>query len=493
MYCTSLPIGMWRDSVKTVDTEIMKHHSSNFDAMTPLRIVMAAIALAATLLLHVSLTHGILTWLLEHIISGTLAGAKVINTMQGCGMPSRKTTEMDVRIMLCNGRKSHPLDLLQRPGHDFSAKINFVADHFVREILQGRSPRLPSSNPIATACHPTERQAAVKAGYAIGSPAAEFGCGLLEPFHQDAVCRPTHGRIFWPLDYRQRQNQSGWWSPENALYRLALYRLRQAPATEVASVIASELLRVRAPVEARVAALRHRLGSYGASLCLQHTNLAASKQARQTLQEEASRALREMGELLVLVVSDDKPFVETLAAANPNVTLVALRNVSREDAAHAAGCSRASSPLGWACVGPRREEAPRIRTLPPLRRSQGLVRWVVTSFESEAEEILVTARLLAAPLVLAANLATDLGMLALTTALQQGHVPRVLDLHRPSLWVTRQGYLCSGSYFCSLMVGPRSRSVCRTFSDARNPKRTSGHLRSARVFATYLDQRAFAR
>lgn len=484
----------------------MKHHCNTFDAMTPLRIVMAAIALATTLLLHVSLTHGILTWLLEHFISGTLAGAKVINTVQGCGMPSRKTTEMDVRIMLCNGRKSHPLDLLQRPGHDFSAKINFVADHFVREILQGRSPRLPSSNPIATACHPTERQAAVKAGYAIGSPAAEFGCGLLEPFHQDAVCRPTHGRIF----YRPRQNQSGWWSPENALYRLALYRLRQAPATEVASVIASELLRVRAPVEARVAALRHRLGNYGASLCLQHTNLAASKQARQTLQEEASRALREMGELLVLVVSDDKPFVETLAAANPNVTLVALRNVSREDAhedaahaahedaahedaAHAAGCDRASSPLGWACVGPRREETPRTRTLPPLRRPQGLVRWVLTSFESEAEQILVTARLLAAPLVLAANLASDLGMLALTTALQQGHVPRVLDLHRPSLWETRQGSLCSGSYFCTLMVGPRSRSVCRTYSDARNPKRTRGHLRSARVFATYLDQRAFAR
>lgn len=451
--------------------------------MTTLRNVMAALALAATLLLHVSLTHGILTWLLKHFISGTLAGAKVINSMQGCGMPSRKTTEMDVRIMLCNGRKSHPLDLLQRPGHDFSAEINFVADHFVREILQGRSPRLPSSNPT-TACHPptTERQAAVKSGYAIGSPAAEFGCGLLEPFHQDAVCGP---RIYYR---RRNQSQSGWWNPENALYRL-----RQAPATEVASVIASELLRLRAPYEARVAALRHRLGNYGASLCLKQTNLATSMQAKQTLQEDASRALQAMGELLVLVVSDDKPFVEALAAANPNVTLVALRNVSREDAAHAAGCSRASSPLGWACVGPRREEAPRIRTLPPLRRSQGLVRWVVTSFESEAEKILVTARLLAAPLVLAANLATDLGMLALTTALQQGHVPRVLDLHRPSLWVTRQGYLCSGSYFCSLMVGPRSRSVCRTFSDARNPKRTSGHLRSARVFATYLDQRAFAR
>ena len=464
--------------------------------MTTLRNVMAALALAATLLLHVSLTHGILTWLLKHFISGTLAGAKVINSMQGCGMPSRKTTEMDVRIMLCNGRKSHPLDLLQRPGPDFSAEINFVADHFVREILQGRSPRLPSSNPT-TACHPptTERQAAVKSGYAIGSPAAEFGCGLLEPFHQDAVCGP---RIYYR---RRNQSQSGWWNPENALYRL-----RQAPATEVASVIASELLRLRAPYEARVAALRHRLGNYGASLCLKQTNLATSMQAKQTLQEDASRALQAMGELLVLVVSDDKPFVEALAAANPNVTLVALRNVSREDAArathedaahedaaHAAGCNRASSPLGWACVGPRREETPRTRTLPPLRRPQGLVRWVLTSFESEAEKILVTARLLAAPLVLAANLATDLGMLALTTALQQGHVPRVLDLHRPSLWVTRQGYLCSGSYFCSLMVGPRSRSVCRTFSDARNPKRTSGHLRSARVFATYLDQRAFAR
>ena len=468
--------------------------------MTTLRNVMAALALAATLLLHVSLTHGILTWLLKHFISGTLAGAKVINSMQGCGMPSRKTTEMDVRIMLCNGRKSHPLDLLQRPGHDFSAEINFVADHFVREILQGRSPRLPSSNPT-TACHPptTERQAAVKSGYAIGSPAAEFGCGLLEPFHQDAVCGP---RIYYR---RRNQSQSGWWNPENALYRL-----RQAPATEVASVIASELLRLRAPYEARVAALRHRLGNYGASLCLKQTNLATSMQAKQTLQEDASRALQAMGELLVLVVSDDKPFVEALAAANPNVTLVALHNVSREDAhedaahathedaahedaAHAAGCNRASSHLGWACVGPRREETPRTRTLAPLRRPQGLVRWVLTSFESEAEQILVTARLLAAPLVLAANLATDLGMLALTTALQQGHVPRVLDLHRPSLWETRQGSLCSGSYFCTLMVGPRSRSVCRTYSDARNPKRTRGHLRSARVFATYLDQRAFAR